>query len=970
MSTKQRTALTALLALTLVVAVPAGGALVAPVLTGPDEGMTVSELPPFRWDPVAGADRYEFEFAADPGFNGATMVSTKNTRAALKLLVPNGTYYWRVRGVTSGGDVGAWSDVRSLDMAWTAQAALLAPSNGATITYPDHALELRWGAVQGAAKYLVKVASDPDLGTLVFGEPVETASTQFTLNDPMPPGTYYWGITPLNAQGHEGAASTVASFTWSWPSTSTPTYTDLSPDPELVDPHFSWTPVLGAAGYEVEVNFSTDWASGSQVCCDPINFFTEASTLGTSLSPDVVLDNNTYFWRVRAIDSEGNAGVWNVGPSFTKTFDNVPPVTAPSIENVRMRDNTADPAVDTNAGTAVLDTDTPVVVWEPVIGASGYTVNVTTFSGGVCNWASAIWDTDTSVRAWTPLGWSRVTGSPYPTTVPPSTDSFRALTAGAEYCVRVRAYDRPSISATPINGDWTYLPANNQAAFKWNGPPASAACGPPCEMSSGDYNDPLTGATVGTMPLFTWDPILGAESYYILVARDPNFTNVIDFAYTRIPAYAPRKAATSIGYADETTLYYWAVLPADAANGDFVSAEPLTSGAQSFTKQSAPPALLAPANGAAVNTPATAFQWTPVHDARQYRLQVAADPSFGTLIDDFETDASSYTSNTTYPSDTTLYWRVRADAENGSGEVGLTWSESGTFTKQLPKPVFDPDNPTTGAFLPTIKWSTVPGAVSYDLHVVQPNGQARDFRDIPAPAGTFTEMTGVGVFTWTVRANFPTDGLSTLDGPYSLPSTFTHTIPEPSGTTEEVGVRRLLLRWDPRPRADDYRVQISTRADFATISENITTQTTAHAPLLTSAAFTNGGNFYWRVAMIDADNNLGDYSAARPFTLPPLGSGGSGTPTVQRFRASFTGYPVRNQWRTVTLTVRNGSFQLVAGANVRISGAGVRAVTKRTGTGGKVSFRLRATRYPGRVAFRVTKLNFTAATYYRSVRAR
>ena len=179
--------------------------------------MTVSELPPFKWDPVAGADKYEFEFAADTGFNPATKVTTKNTRAALKLLVPNGTYYWRVRGVTSAGDVGEWSDVRSLDMAWTAQAALLAPSNGATITYPDHALELRWGAVQGAAKYLVKVASDPGLGTLVFGEPIETASTQFTLNDPMPPGTYYWGITPLNAQGHEGNPSIVASFTWSWP---------------------------------------------------------------------------------------------------------------------------------------------------------------------------------------------------------------------------------------------------------------------------------------------------------------------------------------------------------------------------------------------------------------------------------------------------------------------------------------------------------------------------------------------------------------------------------------------------------------------------------------------------------------------------------------------------------------------------------------------------------------------------------
>ncbi|MGH3045063.1 MAG: hypothetical protein ACRDM2_10055, partial [Gaiellaceae bacterium] len=286
--------------------------------------------------------------------------------------------------------------------------------------------------------------------------------------------------------------STVASFTWSWPSTSTPTYTDLAPEPELVDPRFSWTPVLGAAGYQVEVNFSSDWASGSKVCCDAISFHTQASTLGTSLSPAVVLDNNTYFWRVRAIDSEDNAGVWNVGPPFTKTFDNVPPVSTPSIKNVHMRDNAGDPAVDTDTGTAVVDTDVPVIAWDPVIGASGYTVNVTGFSGGVCDWASSIWDTDTSVHAWTPLGWSRVTGSPYPPWNP-STDSNRALTEDAEYCVRVRAYDRPSInSAPPINGDWTYLPANNQPAFKWNGPPATAACGPSCTMTSGDYNGPVT----------------------------------------------------------------------------------------------------------------------------------------------------------------------------------------------------------------------------------------------------------------------------------------------------------------------------------------------------------------------------------------------------------------------------------------------------------------------------------------------
>ena len=64
------------------------------------------------------------------------------------------------------------------------------------------------------------------------------------------------------------------------------------------------------------------------------------------------------------------------------------------------------------------------------------------------------------------------------------------------------------------------------------------------------------------------------------------------------------------------------------------------------------------------------------------------------MIDAKVTDSTAYTSTTTYPADTVLYWRVRADAENGTGYVGLTWSTTGTFQKQLPAPTPDPDNPT------------------------------------------------------------------------------------------------------------------------------------------------------------------------------------------------------------------------------------------------------------------------------------
>ena len=52
---------------------------------------------------------------------------------------------------------------------------------------------------------------------------VETWATNyvpsFTL---LPSGTYYWNVVPVDSEGNLGAASPVSSFTYSWPSTTTP----------------------------------------------------------------------------------------------------------------------------------------------------------------------------------------------------------------------------------------------------------------------------------------------------------------------------------------------------------------------------------------------------------------------------------------------------------------------------------------------------------------------------------------------------------------------------------------------------------------------------------------------------------------------------------------------------------------------------------------------------------------------------
>ena len=130
---------------------------------------------------------------------------------------------------------------------------------------------------------------------------------------------------------------------------------DLISDPGVFDPQFTWSPVTGAKGYQVEVNSTDYWAAGSKVCCDNISPTVPMTTLGVSFSPPVVLANDDeYFWRVRALDASNVAGPWTAGPSFVKGFGN-----SPSVPNLRLADLSLD---ELAAGSVV---EAPIVLWDP-----------------------------------------------------------------------------------------------------------------------------------------------------------------------------------------------------------------------------------------------------------------------------------------------------------------------------------------------------------------------------------------------------------------------------------------------------------------------------------------------------------------------------------------------------------------------------------------------------------------------------
>jgi hypothetical protein len=307
----------------------AAEALPVPTPSFPADGATVDALPAFAWEPVGGVDRYDFQIAADSGFTtpiaGVTSpFRTRNTRATLKKTVPNGTYWWRVRSVSPAGDVSEWSSAHSFHHAWSTPPVLVAPVGGEDVVYPSP-LVFRWAPVPRARAYVVSVATDPAFASLVRSE--TTDATSYAYPALLTPGTtYFWRVTPRDGGGYAGAPSDVGSFRWTWPSTmaTAPRVRDLVDEhPEIFDPEFSWDAVPGAARYEIEV-WSSDQPA-ADVCCAGTRF------VGTSHVPKAVLRDNTYFWRVRAIDAGGEAGGWNDGPPFTKAFGRTP------IQNLRMR---------------------------------------------------------------------------------------------------------------------------------------------------------------------------------------------------------------------------------------------------------------------------------------------------------------------------------------------------------------------------------------------------------------------------------------------------------------------------------------------------------------------------------------------------------------------------------------------------------------------------------------------------------
>ena len=365
--------------------------LPAPTVTG---GNDSQGRPTLKWNAVTGAAKYEVYRARSRSgdyIKYATVTGTSYTNTSY---IENGTtYYYKVRALDANGTAGAWSSI--VAVTYQPKQTLSAP----TVTGGNDSQgrpTLKWNAVTGAAKYEVYRARSKDGDYIKYST---TTGTSYTNTSYIEDGnTYYYKVRALDANGTAGAWSSIVAVTYKQ-TLPAPTVTggnDAQGRPTLTwkavtgaakdaqgRPTLTWKAVTGAAKYEV---YRARSLNG-----DYIKYSTVTGTSYTNTS--YIENGNTYYYKVRALKSDGTAGAWS------------------SVVSVTYKQTLSAPAV-TGGNDAQ---GRPTLTWNAVSGAAKYEVYRARSKDG------------------TYTKYSTTTGTAY------TNSSY--LTSGTTYYYKVRALD-------------------------------------------------------------------------------------------------------------------------------------------------------------------------------------------------------------------------------------------------------------------------------------------------------------------------------------------------------------------------------------------------------------------------------------------------------------------------------------------------------------------------------------------------
>ena len=586
--------------------------LSAPTVTG---GKDSQGRPTLKWNAVSGAAKYEVYRSYSENGTYTKYSTTTGTSYTNTGYIENGnTYYYKVRALDAKGTAGAWSSIVSVTYKQTLPAPTVTGGNDS-----QGRPTLTWKAVSGAAKYEVYRARSKDGDYIKYSTVTGTSytNTSYIENG----NTYYYRVRALNSSGVAGAWSSVVSVTYKQ---TLPAPTVTGGNDAQGRPTLKWNAVTGAAKYEV---YRARSLNG-----DYIKYSTVTGTSYTNTS--YIEDGNTYYYKVRALKSDGTAGAWSSVVSVTyKQTLSAPTVTGGNDAQGR-----------------------PTLKWNAVSGAAKYEVYRARSMNGDY------------------IKYSTVTGTSYTNT------SY--IENGNTYYYKVRALD-----ANGTAGAWSSVVS---VTYK-------QTLSAPAVTGGNDSQG---------RPTLKWNTVTGAAKYEVYRARSRS-GEYIKYSTVTGTSY------TNISYIENGNTYYYKVraLDANGTAGAWSSIVSVTYRAASTGTLSAPTVT-----GGNDSQGRPTLKWNAVTGAAKYEVYRARSKD-GDYIKYSTVTGTSYTNTSYIENGNTYYYKVRALKSDGtagawSSIVSVTYRAASTGT--LPAPTVTGGNDAQGR--PTLKWNAVTGAAKYEVY--------------------------------------------------------------------------------------------------------------------------------------------------------------------------------------------------------------------------------------------------------------
>ncbi|WP_210502501.1 Ig-like domain-containing protein [Nocardioides xinjiangensis] len=900
------------LVVTTMTAPAAGAAVAAP--SGLSAGPEGASIPALAWSPVAGATSYQVQVDNDSRFGSPELnLSTVNYRATPTTALRSGTQFWRVRAV-KGTDTSPWREGNPIAVSPVNVPVPVSPPPGADLAQPSSPPLLQWHGSPGATSYTVEVDGDSDF---VGSKSYSTKSTSLVVPDPLFAGDWFWRVTAVKRSGLVSLPSQAITFNVLPLAQPVLIHPADSVETKVGDVVVDWAPVPGARSYDVQISDGPTF--------DPATTTSATGVQSTRYSPRTTLNNDQFWWRVRAVDLNGQATEWSTTNfGFNRVWeDQVQPVYP-----------TGSPRLP-----PTLNETQQKYQWTPVPKATSYQLwvgNNENFSPGtftICE----------------------VVGTTY---APRSSSDCGYRSSPAVTYWKVRPLDKPY--------DRDGLPGqlfSPTQAFVWSGPaPNSAFVDFDVTGLKVSVNANGSGCSTAicdglpSNPVLSWDPKPGISRYLVYIGQDSKFTTSV-LASRSVPISTSNTMLTlevgdqmsSLPDSSAGQAYHWHVracrTTSDCGPDPLSSAVPLHT--KSFRKVSPPVTFdTVPYPDTGSGTEVT-FNWDDYHadnqamawlgeksnqSAKTYRIQVDNEPSFqAPLLDDQVVDQTTYTAvDRLYP-EGTLFWRVQARDDEDNG---LTWSAVQSLVKASP-PVQpeSPDNRATTSGTVPLRWAPQAFAASYTVEVYKNNDRSFSAANrlfaatVKTPAYAWTEPIPADPtpYVWRVRRT-DADG---NPGPWSAPSQFTSLGAAPVLTSPANGSWQpgagTLFAWTDVPGAGSY----SLTATSGSGSRLASVTTTGNAYATTKAIPT--GSYTWNVTALDAaGRTLGtsatgsfrvDGTAPRVTSMRPSGSSKPSSVFVVKFSERVTGV----SGKTIKLYLKGKKKPLKARVVVK---AGLKATIK------------------------------------------